>query len=375
MKKLLFVFLCFISTTNAGAQSFVFPMGFLFHFFDLKIDVKAKRANFRIASGFDRYPYNNIVNKETFFKSYIITELEHGVSNENVYIRMILKETKSGKLLGTVLYLYEKEGTTSVRWLVTDKENHQDKDLAIFETTDYSFDEAPSVQEFNKLLSYLKTHPIGISSSNKSSSSQSKTTQSQTQTKTTTSRAYTTCPDNNHPHAIDLGLPSGTKWACCNVDAKKPEDYGGYYAWGETSTKTEYSSSNYHYDNVNIGSDISGTQYDVAHVKWGEKWQMPTVDKVKELIDNCKYEWTVLNGVKGGKFTGPNGSSIFLPAAGDRWGGDLCHVGSWGYYWSSTQDPDHSYDPYDLFFFHSGRAYWYEIFRYHGYSVRPVVRN
>lgn len=370
MKKLLFVCLCFLSTINAGAQSFVFPMGKLFHFFDLNIDVKAKRVYFRIASDFDRYPYNNIVNKETFFKSYIITELEHGVLKEDVYIRMILKETKSGKLLGTVLYLYEKDGTTSVRWIVTDKENPQDSDFANFETPLFGLGEdgPPSVQEFNKLFKYVKTHPKG------NSSSQSKTTPSQTQPKTTTSRAYTSCPDNNHPHVIDLGLPSGTKWACCNVDAKKPEDYGGYYAWGETSTKTEYSSSNYRYDQVNLGNDISGTQYDVAHIKWEGKWQMPTQEQIKELDDNCKYEWTTLNGVKGGKFTGPNGGRIFLPAAGYRWGGDLYCAGGRGFYRSSSQNPDDSDSAYGLGF-GSGDASWGYGTRYFGQSVRPVVRN
>ena len=231
------------------------------------------------------------------------------------------------------------------------------------------------------VLNDLSVRPV-ISNDNKNkqikgrnTSSQSKTTQSQTQPKTTTSRAYTSCPDNNHPHIIDLGLPSGTKWACCNVDAKKPEDYGGYYAWGETSTKTEYSSSNYRYEKVNLGNDISGTQYDVAHVKWGGKWQMPTQEQIKELDDNCKYEWTTLNGVKGGKFTGPIGGSIFLPAAGWRLFDDLNDAGEIGNYWSSTQYPDNSNDAYDLDFY-SGLAYWdYGSRRYRGQGVRPLVRN
>lgn len=370
MKKLLFVCLCFLSTINAGAQSFVFPMGFLvLHFFDLNIDVKSNKVYFRIASQFDKYP-NNTIKKETFFKSYIITELEHRVVNEKVCIRMILKETKSGKLLGTVLYLEEEDGTTRVRWFVTNYQTSDMSDNGIFETplSGVGEDGPPSVQEFNKLLKYVKTHPKG------NSSSQSKTTQSQTQPKTTTSRAYTTCPDNNHPHVIDLGLPSGTKWACCNVDAKKPEDYGGYYAWGETSTKTEYSSSNYRYEGVNIGSDIRGTQYDVAHVKWGGKWQMPTKEQIKELDDNCKYEWTTLNGVKGGKLTGPNGNSIFLPAAGWRLFDDLSRAGEYGSFWSSTQSPDDSDYAYYLGF-SSDRADGGDNFRDSGRSVRPVVRN
>ena len=178
--------------------------------------------------------------------------------------------------------------------------------------------------------------------------------------------------------AIDLGLPSGTKWASCNVGANKPEEYGDYYAWGETTTKKEYTKENYqYYENgkyLNIGADISGTQYDVARAKWGGKWRIPTKDEVKELVDNCKYEWTTLNGVKGGKFTGPNGNSIFFPAAGRRWHGDLYGAGSNGDYWSSTQNPGYSGSAYYLGFY-SGRAYWYYNVRGYGRSVRPVVRN
>jgi len=101
------------------------------------------------------------------------------------------------------------------------------------------------------------------------------------------------CPDDNHPHMIDLGLSSGTKWACCNVGANKPEGNGDYYAWGETQTKSKYNWSTYtHCDGSeenchNIGSDIAGTRYDVAHVKWGGSWVMPSRDQIKELKDNC----------------------------------------------------------------------------------------
>ena len=176
--------------------------------------------------------------------------------------------------------------------------------------------------------------------------------------------------------AIDLGLPSGTKWASCNVGANKPEEYGDYYAWGETTTKKEYTYDNYlYYKNgkyLNIGADISGTQYDVARAKWGGKWRIPTKDEVEELVDNCKYEWTTLNGVKGGKFTGPNGNSIFLPAAGRRWDSDLGHAGESGYYWSSTQDPGYSNGAYYLYF-SSGSAGWDYNGRNDGQSVRPVT--
>ncbi len=177
---------------------------------------------------------------------------------------------------------------------------------------------------------------------------------------------------------IDLGLPSGTKWATCNVGASKPEEYGGYYAWGETEEKEVYSASTYkHFQNgsyVNLGSDISGTEYDVAHVKWGGKWCMPTINECRELLDNCTSEWTTLNGVNGRKFTGPNGNSIFLPASGYRGGGGLYRAGERGYSWSSSQDPRYSSFTYCLDF-GSGNAGSDGRRRDYGHCVRPVVRN
>ena len=178
--------------------------------------------------------------------------------------------------------------------------------------------------------------------------------------------------------AVDLGLPSGTKWADRNVGASKPEDYGGYYAWGETEEKEVYNWSTYiHCDGSfstchDIGTDIAGTQYDVAHVKWGGSWTMPTWDQVKELLGNCTSEWTTLNGVNGRKFTGPNGNSIFLPAAGYSWDDGLGNAGSYGGYWSSSlneSSPSHAY----CLHFDSGGASWsYLLYRYGGRSVRPV---
>ena len=193
--------------------------------------------------------------------------------------------------------------------------------------------------------------------------------------------SYLACPDSNHPHLIDLGLPSGTKWACCNVGADKPEGYGGYYAWGETETKATYSWSTYtHCDGSystchDLGSDIAGTQYDVAHVKWGDSWVMPSKELQDELINNCIYEWTTVNGVKGGKYTSKtNGGSIFLPAAGIWYDSRLFSAGSYGDYWSSTQDPSHVYRAYGLYFDSSGAGTHYDGL-YYGRSVRPVVRN
>ncbi len=183
------------------------------------------------------------------------------------------------------------------------------------------------------------------------------------------------CPDTKHPHAIDLGI--GVYFACCNVGASSPEQYGGYYAWGETEEKSYYGYSTYKYYNSStgyqsLGSDIAGTQYDVAHVKWGSGWRMPSLDQIKTLVNSCTSEWTSINGVYGRKVTGPNGGSIFLPAAGYRWDDDTDGVGSYGYYWSSTQNPDYTYYSFSLYF-RSGYMYWYYFSRYYGQSVRPVT--
>ena len=184
------------------------------------------------------------------------------------------------------------------------------------------------------------------------------------------------CPDSHHPHAIDLGLPSGTKWACCNVGAKTPEAYGGYYAWGETSEKSYYYWDTYAYgsnwDNVvNIGSNIAGTVYDVAHVRMGGSWRMPTIEQQQELRDNCTRQWTTQNGVNGTLVTGPNGGQIFLPAAGSRWDDVLYYEGEYGYCWSASLNPSDVSGAYSLRF-PSGGWNWSYYYRYYGQSVRAV---
>ena len=190
--------------------------------------------------------------------------------------------------------------------------------------------------------------------------------------------SHLTCPDNHHPHLIDLGLPSGTLWSCCNVDTEHPENqsptnYGGYYAWGEIETKSTYSVTNYRYysdDYQNIGNDIAYTKYDVAHEKWMGDWRLPSKNHRDELISNCKYEWTKINGVKGGKFTGSNGGSIFLPATGCRVDETIKDDGILGYYWTSTMgDIDGGYGLY----FYNGVMYGSGNTRFKGQSVRPVV--
>lgn len=153
--------------------------------------------------------------------------------------------------------------------------------------------------------------------------------------------------------AVDLGL--SVKWAACNVGASRAEDYGDYFAWGETEPKTFYSWDTYLYGHfeggvgvtkyysITIPEEIVGTKYDVAHVKWGGKWRMPTVSEANELVTRCKKEWIVYNGVNGLKITGPNGKYIFLPAAGanrsGEWGDDDFNIdsqGCMGTYWISS---------------------------------------
>lgn len=139
--------------------------------------------------------------------------------------------------------------------------------------------------------------------------------------------ALSSCPDGNHPHMIDLGLPSGTLWACCNVGANAPEEYGGRFAWGETEEKGEYTWATYqhgYYDwNTgdmstikHIGYDISGTKYDVAHTRWGQGWHMPKLSQIEELVANTTAEWYANDDIMGCKLLGSNGSNIFIPASG-----------------------------------------------------------
>lgn len=185
------------------------------------------------------------------------------------------------------------------------------------------------------------------------------------------------CPDSNHPHMIDLDLPSGTKWACCNVGTETPEGYGEHYSWSETIIKDYYDWNAYtHCDGTketchNLGGDIAGTEYDVAHVKWGGSWVMPSSDQQKELLINCTYIWTTMNGIKGRKFIGKNGGSIFLPAAGIH-SPNLKHNGTHGFYWSSTLHDRFNYGAFILYFDSSSTYCDGYEYQSEGCNVRPV---
>lgn len=122
--------------------------------------------------------------------------------------------------------------------------------------------------------------------------------------------------------------------ACCNVGANKPEDFWNYYAWGETQTKREYTVDTYLYDIGDFDREIAGTDHDAATANWGAPWQMPSKVQIQELLDNTTSIGTTQNGVKGRKFTGNNGESIFLPFAGQMT--TTLYNTTSGYYWSST---------------------------------------
>lgn len=182
---------------------------------------------------------------------------------------------------------------------------------------------------------------------------------------------------------VDLGLPSGVKWATRNVGATFPEEYGDYFAWGETSVKPGYgpaSSVTHNLSKSELESrgiiDADGNltaAYDAATVNWGDNWRMPTSDEVNELISECTWNWTTQNGVHGYKVTGRNGNYIFLPAAGSYSGSMFYGADTDGYYWSATP---YYYNNTHAFYliFNSGRYYKNDNYRYGGKSVRPVAK-
>ncbi|MBO5632452.1 MAG: hypothetical protein J5965_25635 [Aeriscardovia sp.] len=202
--------------------------------------------------------------------------------------------------------------------------------------------------------------------------------------------------EDNHSY-VDLGLPSGTLWATCNIGANNPEEYGDYFAWGETkgysSGKTDFvwdtyrwcnddydemtkycTKSSYGYNGFTDEKTELGLEDDAAYVNWGPAWRMPSYEQFQELI-NSSYtttEWTTLNGVDGRKITSKaNGNSIFLPAAGCRDGSSLSYDGSYGDCWARTlrtSGPDYARGLY----FNSDYVDAAGDNRCLGLSVRPV---
>ena len=195
---------------------------------------------------------------------------------------------------------------------------------------------------------------------------------------------------NGHDY-VDLGLPSGTLWATCNVGANTPEEYGDYFAWGETEPKATYdwntykycngdynqltkycSRSNYGYNDFTDNLTVLQPSDDAATANWGDGWSMPTKAQWEELYQNTTNTWTTQNGVNGRLFTASNGNSLFLPAAGYHWDDELYVVGSYGDYWSSWlmtgEPPIYAWG----FYFYSGGCRVDGSYRCSGQSVRPV---
>ena len=200
---------------------------------------------------------------------------------------------------------------------------------------------------------------------------------------------------------VDLGLPSGIKWAKRNLGASKPSDYGNYYTWGETEPKAEYTWATYKWMQTGQSDWKHITKYtiadgktegiwydaggnfvgdnkttleaadDAATRKLGSPWRMPTMIELQELIDHCTWTWTTQDGKNGYEVKGTNGNSIFLPAAGYREGSELNGAGSWGRYWSSSLSTGRSFNARVLYFRSDGHA-WNDTSRYPGFTVRPV---
>ena len=193
--------------------------------------------------------------------------------------------------------------------------------------------------------------------------------------------------------AVDLGLPSGTKWASFNLGATKPEEYGDYYAWGEITPKENYSWSTYKWCD---GTQHSMNKYcydsnygiidnktvleltdDAAYISLGSGWRLPTREQQNELRENCDWEWTTYNGVAGMKVKSKkNEAFIFLPACGYKSGTTTSYASEYGYYQSASLDLKNSDDSY-YFYFNSGGHYWQDfsttVGRDVGFSVRPVM--
>ena len=185
------------------------------------------------------------------------------------------------------------------------------------------------------------------------------------------------------PTYVDLGL--SIKWGTCNIGAKNPEDFGNFYQWGDVATKESYDWDTYKYGtdrtnlekyNVKDGKTVLDPEDDAAIVNLGEGSRMPTPAEIKELVDNCTWEWTTVDNVKGYKVTAKNGNSIFLPAAGVMFTKNPYYGGQYGYYLSNTlREGEESYvKMYAQGFSFQSDKYQTDdrIARNYGITVRPV---
>lgn len=178
--------------------------------------------------------------------------------------------------------------------------------------------------------------------------------------------------------AVDLGL--SVKWAARNLGANKPEQYGSYIEWGETSEKGTLTYYDFEtYKHIDIGENISGTQYDAARAQWGEGWRMPTMEECVELATLCEHRYITYKEVKGCLFVAPNGNCIFLPAAGDKsYKGEMRNENDHGYYWSGTAQPPLfgsgiSGDAYEIYFYNDDVTADWDSSRLFFNTIRPVT--
>lgn len=187
---------------------------------------------------------------------------------------------------------------------------------------------------------------------------------------------------------VDLGLPSGLLWATCNLGATNPEDYGDFYAWGETETKETYTWDNYKYGTIgaltkyywaegakDVDKFVLDPDDDAVVVNWGYGWRTPTHEELKELENNCDWEYTTINGINGYKVMNKEDAEkwIFLPEAGYRSGTTSAHTNIWGYYWSATLNPYNGAKAANSYKFRDAEHSWvcnYE--RYRGQTIRAV---
>lgn len=170
---------------------------------------------------------------------------------------------------------------------------------------------------------------------------------------------------------VDLGLPSGLKWATQNVGASSPTESGNYYAWGEIEPKEEYTEANNVTNNLPLTQISGDTNYDAAAVRWGETWRIPTREEMEELRDECSWIWSIHDNVLGYKVVGPNGNQIFLPASGFVFVTTPYFYQQYGYYWTSVSGSENYMGAFSLCFGNeSVDVAWY--FRYAGLTIRPV---
>ncbi len=189
---------------------------------------------------------------------------------------------------------------------------------------------------------------------------------------TTTSAAMPATGTINGHEWVDLGL--SVKWATCNIGASSPGDYGNYYAWGEVRPKTEYTSQNSITSMRNTGNISGNPAFDAARANWGGSWRLPTSSEVNELMSRCTRTSSMQGDHFGYIFTGPNGNSIFLPAAGFYMGVELCNAGINGDYWTGTPAyNDYGYFNACILSFSTGITSYNMLNRQYGLVIRPVT--